>query len=249
MPSSFIVVPIACLVLATIFSPINLYAVPSLGDYPANQFQNANGANIAFGNNSYINIGINGINYGSSSSLSNPNSIACENITITPQQAPGQTTTPTPQTIGQLPIIGWLLNGNGIAGINILRNFQEFITGIGDRLVGHKNIANACLQQAGTLVQGNIISIKYDGTDLILFFIDLMLIVLGATVVVGIFAGSSAFVAFIVGALASIWLVLSLFATPTFWSIPNPWGATLYILLTLGFTIGSIDVVGGGKVL
>lgn len=247
MPSSFIVIPISCLVIATIFSPINLYANPNNGNYPANQFQLANGTSIIYGNSTYINIGLKGIQYSSSSSIPTANAIACENLTINRNTQVGTNKT-TPTTIGQVPVIGWLINQNGVLGINILRNFQEFITGLGAKLVGHNNIANACFQESSQIVQGNIISIKYDGQDLILLFIDLLLVVMGAVVLVSFLAsGGGAYVAFIIGALVSVWLVLSLFAYPTFSIIPEPFGSSIYIILTLGFTIGSIDLVGGGK--
>lgn len=215
MPSGFIVIPIAAMVIATIFSPINVLVDPSQPQSATNIIVNPNGS-ILFGNNATIAITLNGM------VLQNQTTINC---------APSAKSDPV---------------GNWLTSLPILSSIYDTFASIGATLGGHTDLANACKQQAG-----NIITYRYDGRNIMLLFIDLIVVVAGGTALVAIVTKDSGgtYILFIVGALASIWVVLSLYAFPTFFTIPNPWGVTLYIIMTLGYSIGAIDIVGGGKVL
>lgn len=208
------------MILATIFSPANLAVNP-------------NGGTLLFNSGEDITVSTSGISYTPSNQY-----ITCQNAT-------GGNAIPIWSWLINLPIFSSIYDYSASLGAGASAIVKGIVT---TSQTGIPQITTSTVSQVCKAQATNILTFKYDGQDIILLFIQLIVVIAGATVLTATVTGVGSYVMFIIGALASIWIVLSAFAYPTFSTIPNPWGASLYTIMTLGYSIGAIDAVGGGKI-
>jgi hypothetical protein len=108
------------------------------------------------------------------------------------------------------------------------------------------NVANACYKGATALL---IVSTNISN-DAIALFIGVVFTAAAISAVTAIAIGASGMnaggtlIIFTTSSLGLIYLILSAIAFPTWATIPQPFGSTLYVLMTLAFALGVVDQIG-----
>ena len=220
MGYGLLVIPLAFLFMASIFSPSAIQAGRlGVANLPQQIICTVNGC--------YSNL------------LCNPDG-SCSTITGV---------SPKDQCLGVNPsLIHGAGQADIISQIPILGNIYLFFAGIGASLDGNQQLASSCNKAASvfftfTYDTSSTGVIQYALIDVL--FVILGIVALSSIQIAGSGLNTGAVLAIIVGgSLLMFWVILSGQAILTFEAIPFQWGAYLYFILTIGYALGIVTTIG-----
>lgn len=251
MSNNLLIIPLAFMVMAVIFSPIGVSINPScsvnplqtscLGDRPSivnnpncqtNEFNNPSCAiSVQFLNNVSVAFTPQGYSYQAAASKQLCESVKINGVSIT-----------------QIPILGTLTQ------LPILGNIADFFIGLGqaiqqtvvNSITGTNTISSptpdACLAAAGSI----ILLISFTGQDILLLFVGAVFTAAAVAALSSLVLNAGgAVIIFETMSLGLIFLILTALGYATWATIPSPFGSFIYTIVTLSFALGMITEVRG----